>query len=108
MPRVLMFLGLVLFAVGLLWSYGSRFNESEISEKSTRSSLDHDSAKEVGPEETQHRSLWSMIWGKLGHLPGDIEIRREGFHFYFPIVTCLLFSGILMGLGYLWLWFFKR
>ena len=31
----------------------------------------------------------------LGRLPGDIVIRREGFTFYFPIVTCLLISLVL-------------
>jgi len=30
----------------------------------------------------------------LGRLPGDIVIRRDGFSFYFPIVTCLLVSAI--------------
>ena len=28
----------------------------------------------------------------IGHLPGDILIRRGGGLFYFPIVTCLLLS----------------
>ncbi len=28
----------------------------------------------------------------LGRLPGDILIRRDGFTFYFPIVTMLLLS----------------
>lgn len=32
---------------------------------------------------------------KLGHLPGDIIIKRENFTFYFPIVTCLILSLIL-------------
>lgn len=31
----------------------------------------------------------------LGRLPGDIRIEREGFRFYFPIVTCLVLSLIL-------------
>ena len=31
----------------------------------------------------------------LGRLPGDIVIRREGFTFYFPIVTSLLISLVL-------------
>ncbi len=31
----------------------------------------------------------------LGRLPGDIRIEREGFRFYFPIVTCILLSIIL-------------
>lgn len=29
----------------------------------------------------------------LGRLPGDIVVRREGFSFYFPIVTCLIVSA---------------
>ena len=28
----------------------------------------------------------------LGHLPGDITIRRDGFSFYFPLGSCLLAS----------------
>jgi len=31
----------------------------------------------------------------LGRLPGDIRIEREGFSFYFPIVTCILLSIVL-------------
>ncbi len=31
----------------------------------------------------------------LGRLPGDISIKRGNFHFYFPIVTCLLLSIII-------------
>lgn len=31
----------------------------------------------------------------IGRLPGDIIIRRERFTFYFPIVTCILFSLII-------------
>ena len=31
----------------------------------------------------------------LGRLPGDVHIERDGFHFYFPIVTCLLLSLLL-------------
>jgi formate hydrogenlyase subunit 3/multisubunit Na+/H+ antiporter MnhD subunit len=40
--------------------------------------------------------LWPVL-GKigLGRLPGDIVIRRDGFSFYFPIVTCLLASVVL-------------
>jgi hypothetical protein len=32
----------------------------------------------------------SIPW--LGHLPGDVRIEWENFHFYFPLVTCLLLS----------------
>ncbi|HHY92423.1 MAG TPA: DUF2905 domain-containing protein [Firmicutes bacterium] len=31
----------------------------------------------------------------LGHLPGDIFVRRGNFTFYFPLVTSLLLSLIL-------------
>lgn len=31
----------------------------------------------------------------LGHLPGDIIIRRERFSFYFPLVTSILLSIVL-------------
>jgi len=46
--------------------------------------------------------LWPWL-GRLGlgRLPGDIVIGRGNFRFYFPIVTCLLISGI--GLLILWL-----
>ena len=31
----------------------------------------------------------------LGHLPGDIYIRRGSWQFYFPLVTCLVISILL-------------
>jgi hypothetical protein len=40
----------------------------------------------------------------LGRLPGDIVIERNGFTFYFPIVTCILISVIIS----LVLYFFRR
>jgi Protein of unknown function (DUF2905) len=40
----------------------------------------------------------------LGRLPGDIVIERDGFSFYFPIVTCILISVIIS----LVLYFFRR
>jgi hypothetical protein len=40
----------------------------------------------------------------LGRLPGDIVIRREGFTFYFPLVTCLLLSAAAT----LLFWLFRR
>jgi len=40
--------------------------------------------------------LWPWIKKlNLGHLPGDIVIRRPGFTFYFPIITCIILSIIL-------------
>ena len=40
-----------------------------------------------------------LFWPWLGRpgldLPGDIVIIRGGFRFYFPIMTCLVVSGIV-------------
>ena len=33
--------------------------------------------------------------GFPGRLPGDISIRRGGFHFYLPLGTCILLSLLL-------------
>jgi hypothetical protein len=35
----------------------------------------------------------SIPW--LGRLPGDIHIKKDGFQFYFPIVTCIVISLLL-------------
>ena len=32
---------------------------------------------------------------KIGHLPGDINIKGENFSFYFPLATSLLVSLLL-------------
>ena len=40
----------------------------------------------------------------IGKLPGDIRIERENFSFYFPLGTCLLISGLLS----LIVWIFRR
>jgi membrane protein implicated in regulation of membrane protease activity len=40
--------------------------------------------------------LWSGFGkGWLGRLPGDVHYSKGDFHFYFPIVTCLILSVIL-------------
>ena len=40
--------------------------------------------------------LWPWLSSLgLGRLPGDIAVQREGFGFYFPIVTCLIVSAVL-------------
>jgi Protein of unknown function (DUF2905) len=39
--------------------------------------------------------LWPVLSRYFGRLPGDIVIRRPGFTFVFPIVTCLLLSLVL-------------
>ena len=41
---------------------------------------------------------------RLGRLPGDIYIHGKHSSFYFPVVTCLLFSVVLS----LILWLFRR
>jgi hypothetical protein len=40
----------------------------------------------------------------LGRLPGDIRIERDGFTFYFPLMTGLFISVVLS----LILWLFRR
>jgi len=45
-------------------------------------------------------ALGFIVWlaGKIpgiGHLPGDILIKKERFTFYFPLATSLLFSLII-------------
>ncbi|HVJ57207.1 MAG TPA: DUF2905 domain-containing protein [Terrimicrobiaceae bacterium] len=41
-------------------------------------------------------ALWAGFGrGWLGRLPGDIHVEREGFGFYFPIVTCIILSIVL-------------
>ena len=49
--------------------------------------------------------LWSGLGkGWFGRLPGDVHYSKGDFHFYFPIVTCLLLSLLLT----LILWLFRR
>ena len=40
----------------------------------------------------------------LGRLPGDIVWRRDGFTFYFPLMTCLLLSLLVSAV----LWILRR
>jgi hypothetical protein len=48
--------------------------------------------------------LWPVVSRYLGRLPGDIVVRRPGFTFVFPIVTCLVLS-LLFSLLF---WIFRR
>jgi hypothetical protein len=41
---------------------------------------------------------------RLGRLPGDIRIQRDGFSFYFPLATSVVLSLVLS----LLLWLFGR
>jgi hypothetical protein len=38
---------------------------------------------------------------RLGRLPGDIRIEGKNGSFYFPVVTCLVLSGVLSALMWL-------
>jgi hypothetical protein len=40
----------------------------------------------------------------LGRLPGDIQIKRDNFTFYFPMATCIILSVIIS----LLFWLFKK
>ena len=48
--------------------------------------------------------LWPFLSRYLGRLPGDIVVRKPGFTFAFPIVTCIVISVLLT----LLLWLFRR
>jgi hypothetical protein len=53
--------------------------------------------------------LIGLIWPWLsrlgvGHLPGDIHIKREGFDFYFPLTSSILISLALS----LLFWIFRK
>lgn len=41
--------------------------------------------------------IWQFGWRyfPIGHLPGDITIRRNGMGIYIPITTCVLASILL-------------
>jgi hypothetical protein len=43
-------------------------------------------------------------WLRLGRLPGDISVQRDGFRLYFPLGTSLLLSVVLS----LVLWLLSR
>jgi hypothetical protein len=50
-----------------------------------------------------------LIWLGPGRdrgslLPGDIFVEKSNFKFYFPIVSCLLFSAVLT----LLIWLFRK
>jgi Protein of unknown function (DUF2905) len=47
---------------------------------------------------------WPLVSRYFGRLPGDVVVRRPGFTFVFPIVTCLLLSLLFSFV----LWLFRR
>ena len=49
--------------------------------------------------------LWPLLAKLgLGRLPGDIVVEREGFRFYFPLMTSVIVSLVLS----LLFWLFRR
>jgi prepilin signal peptidase PulO-like enzyme (type II secretory pathway) len=49
--------------------------------------------------------FWPVLWKMgLGRLYGDIVVRREGFTFYFPLMSCLVVSLVVSIL----IWIFRR
>lgn len=53
--------------------------------------------------------IGALFWLGVGRergglLPGDLSVERDGFKFYFPVVTCLVISLVL---SLLW-WLFRR
>ncbi len=38
----------------------------------------------------------------FGRLPGDIQVEKEGFRFYFPITTMIVVSVVLSIVVWLW------
>ena len=50
-------------------------------------------------------ATWPLIKKlNLGHLPGDIYIKKQSFSFYFPITTCIIISVVIS----LIFWILKR
>ncbi|HMA17293.1 MAG TPA: DUF2905 domain-containing protein [Thermoanaerobaculia bacterium] len=49
-------------------------------------------------------AAWPVFSRYFGRLTGDIVVRRPGFTFVFPLVTCLLLSLLVS----LLLWIFRR
>jgi len=44
----------------------------------------------------------------LGKLPGDINIKRDNFSFYFPITTCIIISLLLSLVLWIISYFLKK
>ncbi|WP_345953595.1 DUF2905 domain-containing protein [Mucilaginibacter sp. PAMB04168] len=51
--------------------------------------------------------IWYFLGDKLrwiGHLPGDINIEREKFKFYFPVATLILLNLLIFIIIRVWNW----
>lgn len=51
--------------------------------------------------------LGVLRWLRLGRLPGDIVVERPGFSIYFPVMTMIVISVLLMLVTWL-VAFFRR
>jgi uncharacterized protein HemY len=51
---------------------------------------------------------FGSTFGWIGKLPGDISIKREQFNVYIPIATSLVFSILLSLVLYFLSWLFRR
>jgi hypothetical protein len=47
--------------------------------------------------------MWTGVFRalRIGRLPGDIAVERDGFSFYFPITTMILISALLMVISWI-------
>ena len=51
--------------------------------------------------------IWYFFGDKLrwiGHLPGDINIERDSFRFYFPVTTLILLNVLIFIAIRIWNW----
>lgn len=48
--------------------------------------------------------LWLLGKLRFGGLPGDIRYESDRVRVYFPIVTCIVVSGLLTLIFWLWQW----
>jgi hypothetical protein len=46
----------------------------------------------------------SSWWRWIGRLPGDIHVEREGYSFYFPLMTGIVLSIVISVL----IWLFRK
>ena len=46
----------------------------------------------------------SSWWRWIGRLPGDIHVEREGYSFYFPLMTGIVVSIVISVL----IWLFRK
>jgi hypothetical protein len=55
----------------------------------------------------RHRLALRPVDAVAGRLPGDIRIERDNFRFYFPLMTCIVLSGLLTAILWVVRWLSK-